>query len=99
VTAIPAIAMAYAIDSYKPIAGELLVSATINKVNLSEICVDVERLGIRGIEIYYLLDRQGRVYCADHGEQWAHVTLDYWRWWGVVYVGQNCPSLDQGLFV
>lgn len=32
VTAIPAIAMAYAIDSYKPIAGEFLVSATINKV-------------------------------------------------------------------
>ena len=32
VTAIPAIAMNYAIDSYKPIAGEFLVSATINKV-------------------------------------------------------------------
>jgi hypothetical protein len=32
--ALPAITMAYAIDSYKPIAGEFLVSATVNKVPL-----------------------------------------------------------------
>ncbi|KAF8542748.1 MFS transporter [Trichophaea hybrida] len=31
VTAISAIAMTYSIDSYKPIAGEILVSATVNK--------------------------------------------------------------------
>jgi MFS family permease len=31
VTAIPAMAMTYTIDSYRPIAGEFLVSATINK--------------------------------------------------------------------
>jgi len=31
VTAIPAIVIAYAVDSYRPIAGESLVSATVNK--------------------------------------------------------------------
>jgi MFS family permease len=47
VTAIPAIAMAYAIDSYKPIAGEFLVSATINKVSISQRHeLTTERLGI-----------------------------------------------------
>ena len=30
-TAIPAVAMTYSIDSYKPISGEILVSATVNK--------------------------------------------------------------------
>lgn len=31
VSAISAIAMTYSIDSYKPVAGEILVSATVNK--------------------------------------------------------------------
>lgn len=105
VAALPAISSTYAVDSYKPVAGSLFVSITVNKVChgtgfSSEILFhvltfDIERLGLWFLEIHHALDRRIRIHSSNHDEH----GFDYF----VVSVrnivllqGKDVPQVDQG---